>query len=128
MSARYVFKFFASIGPGGAFSSLTEQVCTSVFAQAYKIGDPEDLESKIDKDLKEVREQYILELFKQKNKFERKTKSGKEEEKEEAYNDLIKIMQRFIEKTTRLEKNKHMRERIYYQRTNEIALYEEANK
>ena len=29
---------------------------------------------------------------------------------------------------TRMEKNKYMRERIYYQRTNQHALYEEANK
>ena len=55
MSSRYVFKFFGSIGPGGAFSSLTEQVCTSIFPQAYKIGDDDDIESNMDKKLKQVR-------------------------------------------------------------------------
>jgi len=28
----------------------------------------------------------------------------------------------------RLEKNKYMRERVYYQKQNEIAMYEQANK
>jgi len=52
MSQRYVFKFFGSVGPGGAFSSLTEQICTSIFPMAYKVGDEESVETEIDKQLK----------------------------------------------------------------------------
>ena len=29
---------------------------------------------------------------------------------------------------TRMEKNKHMRERVYYQKSNQLAMYDEANK
>lgn len=128
MSHRYVFKFFASIGPGGAFSSLTEQVCTSIFPQAYKIGDDEDIESPIDKNLKVLRQEYIGELFQIKNKFERAINSGDEDKKEKAYKDLLDLVKRNIEKVVRMEKNKYMRERVYYQRNNEIAMYEAANK
>lgn len=128
MSHRYVFKFFASIGPGGAFSSLTEQVCTSIFPQAYKIGDEEDIESPIDKNLKVLRQEYIGELFQIKNKFERAINSGDDDKKEKAYKDLLELVKRNIEKVVRLEKNKYMRERVYYQRNNEIAMYEAANK
>lgn len=128
MSHRYVFKFFASIGPGGAFSSLTEQVCTSIFPQAYKIGDEEEMESNMDKKLKEVRQEYITELFQIKNKFERKVKSDDKDQKEQAYKDLLELVKRYIEKVVRMEKNKYMRERVYYQRNNEFAMYELANK
>ena len=81
MSSRYVFKFFGSVGPGGAFSSLTEQICTSIFPLAYKIGDEEEMESNMDKRLKELRQEYIGELFNIKNKFERKINSNDEDVK-----------------------------------------------
>jgi len=37
-------------------------------------------------------------------------------------------LKKYIEKFVRLEKNKYMRERVFYQRTGQIALYEKANK
>lgn len=49
MVKRYVFKFFASIGPGGSWSALLEQVCTSIYPAAYNVGDDDDLESALDK-------------------------------------------------------------------------------
>ena len=128
MSSRYVFKFFGSIGPGGAFSSLTEQICTSIFPQAYKIGDDEEFESDMDRKLKELRQEYINELFNIKNKFERKIHSDDEDTKNKAYEDLLALVKRYIEKMVRMEKNKYMRERVYYQRNNEVAMYEQANK
>ena len=82
----------------------------------------------MDKKLKEVRQEYIGELFQIKNKFERKITSGIPEQKEEAYKDLLELVKRFIEKVVRMEKNKYMRERVYYQRNNEVAMYEQANK
>ena len=42
---RYVFKFFASIGPGGSWASLMEQICTNSYPAAYNIGDEEQIES-----------------------------------------------------------------------------------
>jgi len=41
---------------------------------------------------------------------------------------LLDLVKKYIEKMVRMEKNKHMRERVYYQRNNEIAMYEQANK
>ena len=133
MANRHVFKFFGSFGPGGALVSLSEKICTSLYPAAYNYGDPEQMESQIDKDLKEVRGKYISELFQFKNKFTRRTTGvGSSDEanteKEKAYKELIIIIKKYIEKMVRLEKNKYMRERIFYQRNNEIVLYEKANK
>lgn len=128
MALRSVFKFFGSIGPGGTFSTLAEKICTSIYPLAYKFGDPEQMESEIDKQIKKLREEYVLELFKIKNKFEKNKASAKSEVKEQAFNDLLKIINEYIEKMTRMEKNKYMRERIFYQRNNEIAMYEESNR
>lgn len=41
---------------------------------------------------------------------------------------LIEFLKKYIEKFVRMEKNKYMRERVYYQRSGQIALYERANK
>lgn len=126
MANRHVFKIWGSIGPAGSLVSLTEKFCTNLFPQAYKHGDPEQFESQIDKDLKVIRDDYILQLFNFKSKFEKK--KDDENERDKAYDDLIAIIKQFIEKSVRLERNKYMRERIYYQRTNQIVMYENSNK
>ena len=41
---------------------------------------------------------------------------------------MLDLVKKYIEKMVRMEKNKYMRERVYYQRNNEIAMYEQANK
>ena len=76
------------------------------------------MESEIDRDMKKVREDYIKELFKFKNKFSRRTTDTTQDEKDKAYKDLIFLIKKYIEKMVRLEKNKYMRERIYYQSVN----------
>jgi CHAT domain-containing protein len=79
--------------------------------------------------LRSLREEYIVEVFKIKNKFAKNsTGDNGQEKKDEVYNSLITIIQSFIDKMTRMEKNKYMRERLFYQRENQIVLYEEANK
>lgn len=67
-------------------------------------------------------------MFNIKNKFERKINSNDEDIKKQAYIDLLELVKKYIEKVVRMEKNKYMRERVYYQRNNEIAMYEAANK
>jgi hypothetical protein len=42
----------------------------------------------------------------------------------DGYEGLIKIIKTYIERTTRLEKNKYMRERLFYQREGQIVMYE----
>merc|ERR1711937_284085 len=86
------------------------------------------MESQMDKRLKDVRQEYIGELFNIKNKFERNINSNDEDKKKKAYIDLLELVKKYIEKMVRMEKNKYMRERVYYQRNNEIAMYEKANK
>jgi len=113
MANRTVFAIFGSVGPAGAFVSIAEKICTAIFPKAYNYGDPEQFESDIDKELKKCRENYILELFKYKNEFSRCQNKG-EDERQSAYKRLVEIIKRFIERMTRLEKNKYMRERIYY--------------
>ena len=85
------------------------------------------MESEIDKDLKKVREDYVKELFNFKNKFARRTTDTTQDEKDKAYKDLIFLIKKFIEKMVRLEKNKFMRERIYYQKEGKTVLYDKAN-
>ena len=129
MANRSVFKFFGSLGPAGALVSLTEKICTAIYPAAYRFGDPEELETQIEKDIKACRQDYIAELFKIRNKFNRSTKDGqKPDVRQDAYKVLIQIIKRYIEKMTRLEKNKYMRERIFFQREGQLVLYDQANK
>ena len=85
------------------------------------------MESEIDKEIKKVREEYVKELFNFKNKFSRRTTDTAQDEKDQAYKDLIFLIKKFIEKKVRLEKNKYMRERIYYQKEQKMVLYNKAN-
>lgn len=82
----------------------------------------------MDKTLKDCRQEYIGELFTMKNKFERRIHGNDADNKKNAYKELLELVKKYIEKMVRYEKNKYMRERVYYQRNNEIAMYEQANK
>jgi len=129
MASRFVFKLFGSIGPAGSLVGLTEKICTAIFPYAYNFGDESQMESEIDKQIREMRKQYINEVFQFRSKFAKQTADGQSQESvDEGYDGLIKIIKKYIEKTTRLEKNKYMRERLYYQREGHIVLYEEANR
>ena len=127
MATRHVFKLFGSIGPAGSLVSLTEKICSSIYPHAYNFGDESHVESQIDRDLRSVREEYIKALFNQKNKFAKKSAQG-EDNKAAAYEELVNLIKVYIEKTVRLEKNKYMRERIFYHRERQQVLYDEANK
>lgn len=126
MAQRNVFKLFGSIGPAGSLVSLTEKICSYAFPHAYAFGNEDDIESKIDVDLRKCREEYIKELFLYKNKFAKNVVKG-EQEKEKAYEKLIELIHKYIEKTVRLEKSKYMRERIFYKNEGQQVLYNEAN-
>ena len=95
---------------------------------AYNIGDEEEIETVIDKEIKALREEFVGEMFEVKEEFQKGAYSSDDDEKEEAYKILIEFLKKFIEKFVRLEKNKYMRERVYYQRSGQIAMYEHANR
>ena len=85
MTTRTVFKIFGSFGPGGAFVTLTEKLCKGLFNEAYEIGDPAELRSKEEDELKKARGEFVNELFNFKGEFERKSNAIKEETRKEAY-------------------------------------------
>ena len=119
MATRFVFKFFGSIGPAGSLVGLVEKMCTAMYPYAYQFGDDSQVESQVDKDLKVMRERYINEIFKMKNKFQKNTVKGTSNEKiAEEYKKLVMTIHTYIEKMTRMEKNKYMRERLFYHREN----------
>ena len=126
MAQRNVFKLFGSIGPAGSLVSLTEKICSYAFPHAYAFGNEDDIESQIDVDIRKLREEYIRELFLYKNKFAKKIVKG-DEEKRQAYEKLIDLIKKYIEKTVRLDKSKYMRERIFYKNEGQDVLYQEAN-
>ena len=113
-SKRFVFKILGACGPGGAWCTLLEQICTSSFPAAYDVGNEEEMESALDKDLRKAREEYIQELFEKKEEFQEKIDEHDQEKKDEAYKDLIAFIRRHCDKCTRIVKNKYIRERVYY--------------
>lgn len=40
-SKRYVFKILGAVGPGGAWCTFLEQICSSWFPEAYNTGNDE---------------------------------------------------------------------------------------
>lgn len=86
------------------------------------------MESAVDRQIKELREEFINEVFEIKDDFVEGSTSEDQDIKDEAYQTLIDMLKKYIEKFVRLEKNKYMRERVYYQRSGQISMYERANK
>lgn len=121
MTTRTVFKIFGSFGPGGAFVTLTEKLCKGLFNEAYEIGDPNEVKSKEEDELKRVRGEFVNELFQFKGEFERKSNALKQETRIEAYVKLGQIFEQYKHKMIRLEKQRLARERYYYsQEENEV--------
>lgn len=67
-------------------------------------------------------------MFEVKEEFDEGAFDEDEEKKEQAYKTLIEFLSKYITRFVRLDKNKYMRERVYYQRSGQIAMYEHANK
>ena len=61
----------------------------------------------MDKDLREARTRYIEELFDLKEEFDEKIEKHDQEEKDEAYKELITFIKRHCAKCTRIVKNKY---------------------
>ena len=56
-------------------------------------------------------------MFEIKEEFAEGATSDDQDTKDAAYQTLIEFLKKYIEKFVRLEKNKFMRERVFYQRT-----------
>lgn len=89
-------------------------MCTSIYPHAYTVGDEDEIETVIDKEIKKLREEFVAEMFEVKEEFQKGAYSQDDDEKEEAYKILIEFLKKFIERFVRLDKNKFMRERVYY--------------
>ena len=127
MATRNIFKFFGSLGPAGSLVSLTEKVCSYWYPHAYEFGDENQIESNTDKEIRKMKENYIGELFKFKNKFTKQCNQG-EDDKKKAFEKLVSIINEFIDTLTKLEKSKYMRERIFYREQGQHVQMKEATK
>jgi hypothetical protein len=78
-TTRTVFKIFGSLGPGGAFVTLTEKFCKYMFNEAYELGDPNQFKSHDEDELKQLRQNFVNDLFNFKGSFERMRDSLKVE-------------------------------------------------
>ena len=74
-----------------------------------------------------VTTEFVNAMFEIKDEFQDGAESEDKDTKDEAYKTLVEFVKKYIEKFVRLDKNKYMRERIYYQRSGEVANYEKAN-
>ena len=59
MAKRSIFKSLSCFGPGGAFISLVEQICMGNYQGAYRLGEPAQLETELDIELRENRRDFI---------------------------------------------------------------------
>lgn len=113
MTNRTVFKIFGSLGPAGAFATMTEKICRKIFPEAYELGDPTRLVSKEEEEMKVLRSAFVNELFNYKSQFERDSISLKKERRVQAYAHLGKILESHKVKMIKVEKNRLNRERIF---------------
>lgn len=126
MTTRTVFKIFGSFGPGGAFVTLTEKLCKGLFSEAYEIGDPTEIKSKEEDELKKVRGEFVNDLFNFKGEFERNSTAIKQERRTEAYQKLGHIFETYKGRMIKLEKQRLARERYYYTQEENDVKYREA--
>ena len=88
MTSRTVFKIFSSLGPGGSIVTWMEKLCRRLFPEAYDLGDPTVFKTSEEDQIRELRQEFVNELFNYKSTFERKSNSLKEEVRKEAYFEL----------------------------------------
>ena len=102
MAKRSIFKSLSCFGPGGAFISLVEQICMSNYQGAYRLGEPAQLETELDIELRENRRDFIDTLFNEKTTFATLIKPGKnlkskESRRIEFFRHFALKVQEFIE-------------------------------
>jgi len=90
-----------------------EKFCRRVFRQAYEYGDDQIGETVEQKQIKDLRENFVNDVFEMKGKFNSvKVKSQLAQVK--AYVDLHKCMNRYTKQIYNLEKTRLTRLRIAY--------------
>ena len=114
MAKRSVFKFFGSLGPGGAFVALTEKVIRVFMNEAYDLGDEDTFKAAEEAEIAKLRHEFVNELFDFKSTFDRKSASTNPLIQFKAYADLHKIIEKFKRKITFLERAKLHKERAFY--------------
>lgn len=114
MAKRSVFKFFGSLGPGGAFVALTEKCIRRFFNEAYDLGDDDVFRAPEEDQIAKLRSDFVNELFNFKGTFERKATSLNPLIQAKAYLDLHKILEKFKKRIIFLERSKLHKERAFY--------------
>lgn len=115
MANRNVFKFLASLGPGGCIATFVEKICHNMYFQAYEQGDPAEAPSQeFQEKAKQQRQNYVDELFEQRGRFEREMLSLSETTKDSAYKELSKIINKHKILIARSEMSRLARERLFF--------------
>ncbi len=124
MAQRSVFKIAGSLGPAGSIVTLMEKLCRRLFREAYEYGDESIGETVEEKKIKELRENFVNDVFDMKGKFNSvKAKSALMQVK--AYVDLHKLINKYKKQIYSLEKTKLTRLRIAYLRDEDQQKYDE---
>lgn len=126
MTTRTVFKIFGSFGPGGSVVTLMEKFCKRMFPEAYDLGDPTQFHTKEEDLIKNLRQEFVNELFNFKGPFERNSQSVKAEKRDQAYMELAQILDKYKKKMVQLEKQRLTKERIFYLREQNDVKYNQA--
>ena len=75
MSGRTVFKIFASLGPGGSVTALSEKLFKRFFTEAYELGDDGNFTTAEESQIKALRQDYCNDMFDYKGTFQEKSQS-----------------------------------------------------
>lgn len=114
MAKRSVFKFFGSLGPGGAFVALTEKCIRRFFNEAYDLGEDDVFRAPEEAQIAKLRSDFVNELFNFKGNFERKSNSMNPLIQLKAYAELHKIIEKYKRRIIFLERAKLHKERAFY--------------
>ena len=114
MAKRSVFKFFGSLGPGGAFVALAEKTIRKFMNEAYDLGEDDVFHAPEEDQIMKLRSDFVNELFNMKSSFERKSQSLNPLIQVKAYAELHNVLEKYKRKITFLERAKLHKERAFY--------------
>jgi hypothetical protein len=119
------FKIFASMGPSGSILQMMEKVCRRVFNEAYTLGDEEAFSTPEEEEIRELRQEFVNELFNTRGKFLRRINDSVNiADTAKAYMELHVLIERYRRKITKLEKQRINKERTFYFREDNTFKYD----
>jgi hypothetical protein len=114
MAQRTVLKILGSFGPAGSIAIFAEKAMKAYFPDAYDLGNPQHLQTEIEKKVKEQRSKFVEEIFDFKSKFETEVKSDDKGRVDAIYESLTELITKHVKEIVKFEKIRINRERVYY--------------